>query len=206
MSDATAGEIFDPEIHATDRKGNPSMNKDGSFRKKRKDSTRAKAHPLTEVGPPAPSGKEGDRRARYAKAVGDFLTIPTMLVSLADPVDGYCAAQISPMFADAVAGVAMENPRLAAVCDKLAGGGAVAQLAGVALLAFAQFGSNHGVVPEHLAKMAGAKPRAEIEQILTQRGEFLAKQAKEQAAEDERIRVAQAEAQEVREHVYADAV
>lgn len=176
-----ADEIFDPEVHATDKDGNPSLNKDGSFRKKRKDAGRSIAAPKA----PAPGGKSSANRARYAKGVADFLAIPTMILAVKDPVDGYCAAELSPLFADAVAGVAVENPQVAAVCEKLAGGGAVAALAGVALLAAVQFGHNHGLVPEHLAVMAGAKPRRDIEAMLKARGEQLAaaKQETEQGAE-----------------------
>jgi hypothetical protein len=55
-----ADEIFDPEIHATDPKtGEPSLNKDGSFRKKRKDAGRKAPGP----GPKASASSGGGGRA-----------------------------------------------------------------------------------------------------------------------------------------------
>jgi hypothetical protein len=165
-------EIFDPEIHATDREGNPSLNKDGSFRKKRRDAGKSGARSKTAKAAPA------DDRARYAKAVQEALAIPVMVASFVDPVDGYCAAELSPVFADAIAGLAVENPQVAAVCEKLAIGGAAGAVAAVVLMAGVQFAHNHGKIPEHLARMAGAKPRREIEAILRARGEQLAAQAR----------------------------
>lgn len=170
-------EIFDPEIHAVDKEGNPSLNKDGSFRKKRKDAGKTSRSRSSS----AKAAPAGDDRARYAKGVRDFCAIPTMLLAVKDPVDAYCASELSPMFADAVAAVAVENPQLAAVCEKLATGGAIGNLMGVTLLIGAQFAHNHGLIPEHLARAVGATPRRDIEQLLKQRGEMLARQGAEAA-------------------------
>jgi hypothetical protein len=173
-------EIFDPEIHAVDKDGNPSLNKDGSFRKKRRDAGgRSARSTSTRSKSSAGAAKAPSDRERYAKGVRDALAIPTMGLAIADPVDGYCAAELSPMFADAVAGVAVENPQLAAVCEKLAAGGAIGNLVGVTLLIGVQFGHNHGLIPENIARMAGATPRREIERLLKQRGEQLAERAAE---------------------------
>lgn len=175
----SSDEIFDPEIHSVDKDGNPTLNKDGSFRKKRRDagkSTRSTSTRSKSSG--AAKGASPDRE-RYAKGVRDFLAIPTMGLAIADPVDGYCAAELSPVFADAVAGVAVENPQLAAVCERLAAGGAIGNLVGVTLLIGVQFGHNHGLIPENIARMAGATPRRVIEQMLKERGEQLAERAPE---------------------------
>lgn len=171
-------EIFDPEIHSTDKDGNPTLNKDGSFRKKRRDAGKSTRSSSTR-SKSSSGGAKVDDRERYAKGVRDFLAIPTMGLAIADPVDGYCAAELSPLFADAVAGVAVENPQLAAVCEKLAAGGAIGNLVGVTLLIGVQFGHNHGLIPENIARMAGATPRRAIEQLLKQRGEQLAERAPE---------------------------
>lgn len=177
-------EIFDPEIHAADKEGNPSLNKDGTFRKKRRDAGGRAARSARSSASSAGGKAPANDRERYAKGVRDFLAIPTMGLAIADPVDGYCAAELSPMFADAVAGVALENPQLAALCEKLASGGAIGTLVGVTLLIGVQFGHNHGLVPEHIARMAGATPRRDIEKLLTARGDQLRNQAAEQAAQD----------------------
>lgn len=171
-------EIFDPEIHAADKDGNPTLNKDGSFRKKRKDAGTRPAKPTSAKGTAA------DPRARYVKSVSDVLVIPAGLLSLVDPVDGYCATELVPLWADALADVAVEQPQLAAVLDKLSGVGAVGGLAAVALLSVFQFGSNHGKIPPSIAGAFGAKPREEIEAILTQRGQRLATRKVKEAAQD----------------------
>lgn len=180
MSD---GEIFDPEIHATDKDGNPSVNKDGSFRKKRKDS-RGAAAPSTR-----PASSEGKRRADeqagYTKAVAGLLQVPASLLSLVDPVDGYCAAQLVDPWAQALGELAMEYPQLAAAIERAKVVGPLSGIIGVGLLTVMQFGHNHGKVPAHMATMFGARPRAEIEQILAQRGAQLAAEAEQQRRQDE---------------------
>lgn len=168
-------EIFDPEIHATDKDGNPSLNKDGSFRKKRRDAGQGKSAPKPKSSPTA-SKTGGEQRARYAKAVVDNLTPVAVVLSLVDPVDGYCAQQLTPMWGEVLADLAMEQPKLAAVLERAAGLGAVGGVIGLGVLTLVQFGHNHGKVPEQFARMVGGQPRSEIEQLLQQRGEQLAKQ------------------------------
>lgn len=193
------GEIFDPEIHAVDKDGNPSINKDGSFRKKRKDSARGAAKVS------APASSEGKRRADeqagYTKSVAGILQIPATLLSLKDPVDGYCAAQLVDPWAQAIGELAMEYPQLAAAIERAKVAGPLSGLIGVGLLTVMQFGHNHGKVPAHIASAFGARPRAEIEQILVQRGAQLAAEAEQQAkwdAEESEM------ARQVQEHLDAE--
>lgn len=216
-----SGEIFDPEIHATDKDGNPSLNKDGSFRKKRRDAGNTKQASAPKAASPA-GRAEQDRRAGYRKSVADTLAVPVTLVSLADPVMGFVGQEIAPLWADALADLAMEQPRLAAVLERAGGLGAVGGLVGVGMLTVVQFGYLAGKVPAHLATMFGAKSRTEIEQILEQRGVKLRAEAEErrraEAAEAEELaryqeRVAEREAAEAeeraqgyQEHGYASAV
>lgn len=208
-----SGEIFDPEIHATDKDGNPSVNKDGSFRKKRRDAGGgAKA---SAARPQSAAGKaEADRREGYRKSVADTLAVPVTLVSLADPVMGFVGQEIAPLWADALADLAMEQPRLAAVLERAGGLGAVGGLVGVGLLTAVQFGYLAGKVPAHVASMFGAKSRPEIERLLEQRGVQLraeAEERKRQDAEDAEAAARIAEMMErerevPEEHGYAPAV
>lgn len=172
-------EIFDPEIHSVDPKTNePTLNKDGSFRKKRRDAgTKTPRAPRAASRPSAKGNPLQDQRARYVKAVNDTLAGPTVLLSLADPVDGFCAQHLGPMWAEVLADVAMEQPRLAAVLEKAAGAGVIAGAFGLAALTLVQFGHNHGKVPDQVVKMLGGTPRRDIEKILDQRGESLRRAA-----------------------------
>jgi hypothetical protein len=176
-------EIFDPEIHATDKDGNPSLNKDGSFRKKRRDAGQRTTTRTRTKSSPTASNAGQEQRARYAKAVVDNLTPVAVVLSLVDPVDGYCAQQLTPMWGEVLADLAMEQPKLAAVLERAAGLGAVGGVIGLGVLTLVQFGHNHGKVPEQFARMVGGQPRSEIEQLLQQRGEQLAKQRGEQPRE-----------------------
>lgn len=177
MSDI--GEIFDPEIHAVDKNGNPSLNKDGSFRKKRRDASKKE---------PAPASTEGkrakDQRDGYARGVAGLLQIPASLLALVDPVDAYCAAELVNPWANVLADLAMDYPQLAAAIERAQVAGPVAGIIGVGLLTAAQFAHNHGKIPAHMAQMVGARPRVEIEQLLKQRGAELAAQAEAQAQAD----------------------
>ncbi|MFJ6530893.1 hypothetical protein ACIQMZ_37305 [Streptomyces longwoodensis] len=185
MSADSAGELFDPEIHATDRDGNPSLNKDGTFRKKRKDAGRkTPAKPAAASGGGGRGGKADAQHAEYAKQVAGVLQVPATLLSLADPVDGYCAAQLVKPWSDAIADLALQYPQVAAAIEKAAVVGPLTGLVGVGMLTIAQFGMNHGKVPENIGTMFGARPRAEIEQILKQRGDQLAAAAAEQQRQD----------------------
>lgn len=205
-------EIFDPEIHAADKDGNPSLNKDGSFRKKRRDagqSTKAKG--------PAPVSSGGrvlaDQRAGYVKAVHDVLDVAPPLLSLVDPVDGYCAAQLVDPWSEVIGDLAMEYPQLAAALERSKVAGPLLGVVGLGLLTVVQFGHNHGKVPEGLARMVGARPRSEVEQLLKQRGVQLAAEAEErkrQDAEDAEMAAEIAEQLKAERggvtHEYADAV
>ena len=201
-------EIFDPEIHATDRNGNPSLNKDGSFRKKRKDAG----------GRPSPSRKTSttarasaaNPREKYHKSVSDVLQVGVTLASLADPVMGYAGSLVAPLWADVLADLAVEQPRLAAALERAGGLGAAGAVVAAGVLTFAQFGNLAGKVPDHMVRMVGGKTRAEIEQILKQRGAQLASEAEERARQDAEEAATAAEIAErrraEREHGYAPAV
>lgn len=174
-------EIFDPEIHAVDKEGNPSLNKDGSFRKKRKDAGAAK---LASSAAGASRKAPTDRRGKYHKNVTEVLQIPVTGLSLVDPVYGYAAGVVAPMWADVLADLAMVNPRLAAALEKAGQVGTMGNVVAVGLLTIAQFGVLAGKIPPDMGRMVGAKSREEIEQLLEQRGAQLAKRAAEEAAAD----------------------
>lgn len=199
-------EIFDPEIHATDKQGNPSLNKDGSFRKKRRDAAGRGGGRAAGPRPASPAGRVlADQRAGYHKNVSDFLAIPVTIVSLADPVLGYAAGTIAPMWSEALADLAMEQPRLAAALERVGPVGAVGGVLAVGVLTFVQFGNLLGKVPDHLTTMMGGKTRAEIEQILEQRGVQLRAEAEERARREAEADALEAEmvAAEGAEHSYA---
>lgn len=202
MSD---GEIFDPEIHATDKDGNPSVNKDGSFRKKRRDASRVAAAPASSEGKRA-----ADQKAAYRRSVQGILQVPATILSLVDPVDGYCAAQLVDPWAEVLADLAGEYPQLAAAIERASVAGPLAGLIGVGLMTAVQFAHNHGKVPAHIAAMVGARPRADIEKILAQRGAQLAAEAEERKHAEGMAQVVQerveAEQEGAVEHEYAGAV
>jgi hypothetical protein len=194
-----ADEIFDPEIHATDPKtGEPSLNKDGSFRKRRRDAGRK----TTTSAAPKSSGSSGNAtRERYRRNVDQVLGIPVVLLSMQDPVLGYAAGELAPMWSAGLADLAVEQPRLAAALERAGNLGAGAALLSAAVMTTVQIGHLMGKVPEGMAKMMGAKTRSEIEQILEQRGVELAARAKQQEAwdaEDAQM------AAEVAEHLAAE--
>lgn len=193
-------EIFDPELHATDPKtGEPRINSDGTFRKKRKDAGRRQASRSARTRTTAAKAAPDDR-TRYASAVAGVLSIPTAILSMVDPVDGYCAAHYTPHLAEAIADVAVENPQVAAVVDKLAQVGPLGALLSVGVVIGVQFAHNHGKVPEAMARAMGATPRREIEAVLKQRGERLAAQARAAEGDTAQGRPAMAERAE---HSYA---
>lgn len=169
--------VFDPEIHATDEDGNPKMNKDGTFRKKRKDAGRKVSAPS--AGSKAPSGA----RSRHHRAVTDALALPVAGLSLADPVLGFAAGSVAPMWADALADMAVDSPRLAAALEKVAGLGSAGGLITVAVVTGVQFGILLGKLPDQVAGMLpGVRTRAEIEAILDQRGAQMREVAETRAA------------------------
>lgn len=169
------GEVFDPGLHATKPDGTPARKTDGTFRKKRRDAGRGRrtASPTTaRASSTATAGAPRalkEQHARHVKAVQDTLAVPTALLSFVDPVDAYCASELTPMWAQALADYAQENPQLAAVLDKLATAGGVSTLLAVTMLTGVQFAHNHGKIPAQYARMMGAKPREEIEEILNLR-------------------------------------
>jgi hypothetical protein len=176
VSTDSGGEIFDPEIHAVDKEGNPSLNKDGSFRKKRKDAGRKTSEPR----PASAAGKaEHDRKAGYIKATAGVLQPLAAVMSLVDPVDGYCASQLVSPWSEVIGDLAMQYPQVAAAIEKAQVVGPLSGVIGVGLLTFMQFGHNHGKIPADMATMFGARPRAEIEQLLKQRGAQLAAEAEQ---------------------------
>ncbi|WP_030498680.1 hypothetical protein [Streptomyces sp. NRRL WC-3774] len=193
-------EIFDPEIHAVDKDGNPSLNKDGSFRKKRKDAGGGRK--ASAARPASPAGKvEADRRARYVETTAGTLQPLAAVLSIVDPVDGFCASQLVNPWSEVIADLALQYPQVAAALEKAQMVGPLSGLLGVGLMTFMQFGHNHGKVPAHMATMFGARPRTEIEQILKQRGEQLAAQAEQRAAEQDQAEHVAAYQEEAREHV-----
>lgn len=176
MTDA-AGDIFDPEIHAAKPDGTPSVKTDGTFRKKRRDAGGATSRPRTASATSRPRSASAaggsklfaEQRARHVKAVTDIAAVPTMLLSFVDPVDAYCAQQLTPQLAEALADYAPESPQLAAFLDRASGSGGLLSVLAVVLVGGIQFAHNHGKVPEQYARMMGAKPRHEIEAVLEQR-------------------------------------
>jgi hypothetical protein len=211
----SASEIFDPEIHAVDKDGNPSFNKDGSFRKKRKDAGKRGAGAAAPTARPASAAGKvlADQREHYKKSVSDFLAVPVTLASLADPVMGFAGSMVAPLWADALADLAMEQPRLAAALEGAGKLGAVGGVVGVGVLTLVQFGHLAGRVPANVAQMVGAKTRPEIEKIMEQRGIQMAAEAAERKRQDAEDAAMAAEiAEQLRaeragtEHGYAAAV
>jgi hypothetical protein len=177
----SADEIFDPEIHAVDKDGNPSTNKDGSFRKKRRDAGGARSAGARTRTAKSPSGGAGNARDKYRRNVADFLALPATGLAMVDPVMGYAATEVVPLWSDVLADLAVERPQFATVLERLGGIGTVGGVLSAALFTGVQFGHLAGKVPAHMAKMLGCKSREEIETILRQRGEQLAQRSPEHA-------------------------
>lgn len=167
----TETEIFDPEIHAVDKDGNPSLNKDGTFRKKRSDAGRKKTAAAAgsttarSTRKRAAAGGSG-QRARYADGVAGLLQVPAAVLAIVDPVDGYCVAQHTPHIAGAVADLAVERPEVAAALERVLAVGPYGALIGAVLPLAVQIMHNHGLLPESMATAMGATPRTEIERHL----------------------------------------
>lgn len=154
-------EIFDPEVHATDRHGNPSTNKDGSFRKKRRDAGGAR-----KTGTAKAKATPGSQRAKYAEGVAGLLQIPAMALSFVQPVDGYSVAAHTPTISNAVADLAVERPEVAAALDRVLAVGPYGALIGAVLPLAVQLMHNHDMVPESMATAMGATPKRDIERHL----------------------------------------
>lgn len=163
------GEIFDPEIHASKPDGTPAVKTDGTFRKKRRDARRSSSSSARSSAPAGTPRVLKEQRERHVRAVTDLAALPTMVLSFVDPVDAYCAQQLTPQLAEALADYAMDNPQLAAVLDRASGSGGLLSVLAVVVVGGIQFAHNHGKVPEQYARMMGATPRREIEAVLEQR-------------------------------------
>ncbi|MEU0398358.1 hypothetical protein ABZ208_37570 [Streptomyces sp. NPDC006208] len=154
-------EIFDPEIHAADKDGNPSLNKNGTFRKKRRDAGAGRG---TSSRTTKTAGTSQHRR--YEEGVQGLLQIPAMALSFVNPVDGFCVAHHTPPISKAVADLAIERPEVAAALDKVLSVGPYGALLGATLPLVIQLMHNHGMVPESMAKAMGATPKKDIERHL----------------------------------------
>jgi hypothetical protein len=178
-----AGDVFDPELHAAKPDGTPALKTDGTFRKKRKDagrrptvtptSARSKSTPAAGM----PKALQ-EQHARHVKGIKDAAGMPLMALSFASPVDAYTLSDLVDPFADALATVAQDTPQLAAVLDKLGGAGGWTTVAAIVGLGVVQVMHNHDRIPEHIARMVGAKPKREVVALLEQRGRAMAEQAK----------------------------
>jgi hypothetical protein len=155
-------DIFDPEIHATDKEGNPSTNKDGSFRKKRRDAGAARG--ITSRTTKSNGG--GQQHGRYREGVEGLLQIPAMALSFVSPVDGFSVAHHTPPISKAVADLAIERPEVAAALDKVLAVGPYGALIGAVLPLVVQLAHNHDMVPAPMAKAMGATPKKDIERHL----------------------------------------
>lgn len=175
-----AGDIFDAELHASKPDGTPAYKTDGTFRKKRRDAGGARR---AAAAPRKSSSTEGmpkslkEQHAKHARAIRDAAAIPVTVLSFADPVDAYCVSELIDPFADALATVAQDQPQLAAMLDKLSGAGGWSAVVAVVAVGAVQIMHNHGKLPEHVARMMGAKPRREVEAILQQRAAAMQRQA-----------------------------
>lgn len=170
-----AGEIFDPELHAAKPNGEPALKTDGTFRKKRRDAggSRRRSGPAatatarsSSAGTPKPLREQHERHVRGIK---DATGVPLMALSFVSPVDAYTLSDLVDPFAEALATVAEDTPQLAAALDKLGGAGGWATVAAIVGLGVVQVMHNHDRIPEQIARMAGAKPKREVEAILNQR-------------------------------------
>lgn len=149
---------FDPAVHATDKEGNPIVNRNGSFRKKRSDAGKK--------GGASAKSAAGSPRAKYREGVAGLMQIPCAVISLVDPVDGFCVAQHTAPISDALADLAVERPEFAAALDRVMAIGPYGALVGAVFGLGIQLAHNHGIVPEAMAKSMGATPKKEIERHL----------------------------------------
>jgi hypothetical protein len=175
-----AGDVFDPELHATKPSGEPARRTDGTFRKKRRD---AGGRRTAAAAAPRKSSTEGmpralkEQHARHVRAIRDSAAVPLTVLSFVDPVDAYCVSELVDPLSEALATVAQDQPQLAAMLDRLSGAGGWSAVVAVVAVGAVQIAHNHGKVPENIARMMGAKPRSEIEAILMQRARAMQQQA-----------------------------
>lgn len=156
-----SADIFDPQVHAADKDGNPSLNKDGSFRKKRRDAGGRAGTPRAKssVTPSA-------QHRRYEEGVQGLFQIPAMALAFVSPVDGFCVAHHTPPISKAVADLAVDRPEVAAALDRVLAVGPYGALIGAILPLAVQLMHNHDMVPESMAKAMGATPKKDIERHL----------------------------------------
>lgn len=182
-----AGEVFDPELHATKPNGEPARKTDGTFRKRRRDAGRrgpsASSSRSKTSGPPAGTPKPlAEQHARHVQAIKDASGMPLMALSFVSPVDAYTLSDLVDPFATALATVAQDTPQLAAALDKLGGAGGWTTVAAIVGLGVVQVMHNHDRIPEHIARMVGAKPKRETEALLEQRAAAMRASQQEQGA------------------------
>jgi hypothetical protein len=183
-----AGEIFDPELHATKPDGSPSLKTDGTFRKKRRDAGGAStsAGPRVKATPPGAGMPRAlkEQHAKHVRGIKDSAGVLLAGLSFASPVDAFSLEPLVDPFADALATVAQDEPRLAAALDKVGGLGGWGAVVAVVALGTVQVMHNHGKVPEPVVRMMGGKPRREIEQLLDQRAAAMRAEQEQQARMD----------------------
>lgn len=176
--------IFDPEIHAADKQGNPSLNKDGTFRKKRRDAG----------AKPTATGRASSKSPDYKGTVKDLLEAGSLFVSVFDRVDGATVAAHSDALAEACHKTAVAEPRFAAAIEGAMTASPYAALAMALAGMGAQLAHNHGLIP---AGFLGTTDRRVIEKQLG----MAAKQAEAQRLADEE----QDRADEAAERAYHEA-
>lgn len=189
-----SGEVFDAELHASKPDGSPALKTDGTFRKKRRDaggarssssasrSTRSRSTPSAPAGVPRALKEQ---HQRHVKAIKDAAGIGLLIGGFASPIDAYTLEPLVDPFADALATVAQDNPQLAAAFDKLGGAGGMTTVLAIVGLATVQVLHNHDKIPEHVARMAGVKPKSEALAQMGAHAEQIKAAAAQRAAEDE---------------------
>jgi len=175
----SAGEVFDPELHASKPDGTPATKTDGTFRKKRRDAGgRRAAAPRTSsartkraAGGGSSSGSKllAEQHARHAQAVKDAAGVPLAFLAFTSPVDAHTLTDLVEPMAEALATVAPEAPWLAAALDKVGGIGGWTTVGTILLVGAVQVMHNHDRIPEEVARMVGAKPKRETVALLEQR-------------------------------------
>lgn len=168
------GEIFDPELHATKPNGEPALKTDGSFRKKRRDAGRRTSTPTSArtktTAPPAGAPRAlKEQHSKHVQGIKDALGVPLMIGTFVSPIDAYTLQDLVDPFANALATVAQDDPKLAAALDKAGGMGGWTSILAIFSLGVVQVMHNHDKVPEHIARMVGAKPKSETLALMNQR-------------------------------------
>lgn len=185
-----SGEIFDPELHATKPgTSEPSFKTDGTFRKKRRDAGGGASGPKVKTAPTTGMPRAlKEQHAKHVKGVKDSAGVALAALSFASPVDAFSLEPLVDPFAEALATVAQDEPRLAAALDKVGGLGGWGAVVTVLALGTVQVMHNHGKVPEPVVRMMGGKPRREIEQLLDQRAAAMRAEQEEAARVDAEMR------------------